>query len=321
MLACIVFTIFDFVQGDDKAANSHLSGGLAILRNSVANTGLFKRLVKFRGQTDGLDGSSTDLSSRRDNARVASDVGHLGRNLPKIFAHLDFWSSVWSDNDPIFPELTLIEGLSIEPRIFDTDELCFYLRSFRTLETRIHEFLRAAKAKSRRDYVEVAPTIAFLDVKQELITRLRDWHHRLLICHAVSSNALDDEQRMDVRVAILNHDKIRLMLLASRENGSFDYRGFDCAFRHIVLMSKLLMDDKSDHLGLCRVQIFSFTPRVIHPLYITATRCCVVTICEEAIRLLQLVQWTEGAWNSMTMAKMARRKLDERCVSTPEQVR
>ncbi|KIV84076.1 hypothetical protein PV11_06050 [Exophiala sideris] len=303
ILACILFTIFDFVQGDDVAAAAHLQGGLGMLRKFAAGFGLLDRSITFRGQVSRRDHPSARSAAKKD--WHSPDLQHLTR----MFVYLDFWSMVFSDGESLFPEVTLIDGLAIEPTIRDKDELHYKLRYIVPLQYRIHEFLRAARASSHACHDETFVT-AFSSTKQDLVDRLEHWYRELLeICVAAKDN-LSDEEKVRIDIATLNYKKIQTMLLACHEYGRVQYQAFDSAFQDIVSRSAAVISKTI--FPMCRVRIFAFTPGVIHPLYITATRCCNAEICEQALGLLQSFQWTEGVWNSTIMAKIARRKLDGR---------
>ncbi|KAK4942184.1 hypothetical protein LTR10_018076 [Elasticomyces elasticus] len=197
MLACILFTIFDFVQGDDVAAAAHLQGGLAMLRKFAAGTGLLDRSITFRGQVNRLDHHSARSAAKKD-----WHSPDLQQNLTRMFAYLDFWSIVFSDGESLFPEVTLIDGLAIEPTIRDKDELHYKLRYIVPLQYRIHEFLRAARASSHACHDETFVT-AFSRSKQDLADRLEHWYRELLeICVAAKDN-LSDEERVRIDIATL----------------------------------------------------------------------------------------------------------------------
>lgn len=324
MLACVLFTVFDFVQGDDLAAAAHLQGGLAILRKFVAGTGLLNRTIAFRRPTINKSDKYPVGSMTRSNGihSTSGSSANPQQNLIKIFAYLDFWSLIWSDGESLFPEITLIDGLTIEPAVRDADELHFQLRCFGPLENRIHEFLRASKTRSTSNSSsssskdETAVAASFSATKQDLVDRLSNWHRQLSdLCVAEYDRlALDEEEKRRIHVTTLNYNKIRAMLLACQTDGSSNYRGFDSAFANIVSLSTPVINDPA-FPTMHRpppAQVFSFVPGLIHPLFITATCCCDPEICGQAIGLLQSQQWSEGAWNSTVMAKVARRKLDER---------
>ncbi len=301
MLACILFTIFDFVQGDDQAAATHLSGGIVLLRKFASNRELLSHTVTFRGQIDELD-------QQRPVPRI-SNSGILQRDLVKVFAYLDFWAMMWSDGETLLPEVTLIGGLPVEPVSNSRKELHSHLQCFLPLEHRIHEFLRAAKASSY-DGRDDTLTASFSKTKQDLLNRLCAWHCELSALCEAEYDMCDDIQKERVSITELNHQKVLVMLQACQENGSSDYRAFDSTFQHIVSTSRSMI--KGTVLPRARSQVFSFAPRLIHPLYITAMQCCRVDVCREAIELLESARWVEGAWNSTIMARVARRKLDER---------
>ena len=309
MLACILLIVFDFVQGDDLVAAAHLKGGLTILRNFVADTGLLRVPIKFSGQNNILGKQKDDSSAANDSFPPMCNSESLHQNLTKAFAYLDFWSLMWFDGESLFPEATLIDALTIEPMISEKEELGFQIRYLGILENRIYEFLRAVKARTSSREGK-ASMESFLVKKQDLIGRLLNWEHTISDLCSAERDKLDRGQTRRIRLALLNHKKIRLMLLASQEDGSSRYELFDSAFGDIVTMSMPLIH--CTVFPQSQAQVFSFTPGILHPLYITAISCCHTWTCERAIELLQSVQWTEGAWNSKVMAKVAQRKLNKR---------
>ena len=58
--------------------------------------------------------------------------------------------------------------------------------------------------------------------------------------------------------------------------------------------------------------MFSFCTGLIQPLYMTAVRCRDARIMDEAVRLLETKPWRESAWDSKSMARIARRIRKER---------
>ena len=60
------------------------------------------------------------------------------------------------------------------------------------------------------------------------------------------------------------------------------------------------------------IQMFAFVAGAIQPLHLVAEKCVDSSLCHEAIALLEEKPWKEGAWDSTTMAAIARRKLAAR---------
>ena len=306
MLACMLFVIFDFVHGDDLAAATHLRSGLAILRNFVAGTALLDSPDMVRERIPRLGNDPAG----RDQVSVKYSAEALQRNFTMAFAYLDFWSTIWIDSKPLLPEVTVTEDLTIEPTIDDKDELSFTLRCFAPLEYEIHVFLRAAKSTGNNRNSGSVP-ISFLNAKSNLVDQLLNWYRKLLGICACEYDRSNHERKAQIDRLALNHKKIQTMLLACQEDGTSDYRAFDSAFQEIVLLSAAMIEEK-ESLVIFPSHSFSFPYGVIQPLYITAISCCNIKICEQAIELLTSSRWTEGAWDSLVMAKIARRKLDGR---------
>ena len=105
------------------------------------------------------------------------------------------------------------------------------------------------------------------------------------------------------------------------------YLEFTPSFRQILSLAKMLlrpatMENRADllhaiainHAEKCSddIPMFDFVAGAIQPLHMVAEKCVDGSICREAIALLEERPWKEGAWDSITMAAIARRKLEGR---------
>lgn len=141
MLLCTLFAIFEFVERNDVAAGLHLRADLTYLRNLGTVPDLLENTVVFRGQMSETTGLSRTEITRNDQQ-------YLHKSLTKAFSFLDFWSSRWADREIPFPEISLLDGLIVEATVQGENETRLQLRCFEPLESRIWEFIRAARHNS-----------------------------------------------------------------------------------------------------------------------------------------------------------------------------
>ncbi|EFY91558.1 C6 finger domain protein [Metarhizium acridum CQMa 102] len=103
------------------------------------------------------------------------------------------------------------------------------------------------------------------------------------------------------------------------------YDQFTCDFLAIVdsaseILSQVPKSPISDG-GSPRHHVkFTLDMAVIHPLYITASKCRSSLIRRRAIKLLHLAPSLEGSWDAMAYAKIAERlmQLEEACLEEPQ---
>lgn len=113
----------------------------------------------------------------------------------------------------------------------------------------------------------------------------------------------------------------------SQPCGTEKYRELTPIFRQILDLAKILLcpataESRADLMRAILVnswetdsgdlRLFAFVAGVIQPLHMVADKCVDVTLCEEALELLEDMPWREGAWDSAVMASIARRRLRQR---------
>ena len=301
MLSCVLLSMFDFMQGDDRAAVAHLFGGIAMLRQYLAEAKVSDPLI---------DRISSPWRTSLDRSGVIPTEGKFGAMMLLTYGYLDFWSHYWMDSQPALPEVSVMEGLAVKRKPEIDSELNTAFQSFSALENRVREFLRAARGRSKQPHCGCANFVA---IKAELARLLVEWNHGYArIC--CSGLFMEEQQVRATRVVAVNHKKIETMLLAAREDGTMNYLASTPAFEEVLAMSVRVLEGKEFPVTspYYNNSPFAFMFGVIHPLYITAVNCEDPSVCQKAIDALCSRYRIEGVWDSYAMANMAQRKLLER---------
>lgn len=322
ILACMVLIVFDFMQGDYRAAGVHLAGGVAMLR----------RYLRHRSSSEALIARiSTPWRTSLERSGISPTEGSLGARLLLSYGYLDFWASCWMDGLPALPEVSVLEGLAVRRPPRPDTELNTSFQTFAPLENRIREFLRSARGLMYPHGQQVPPTdsrrllpyqsssFTFSQMKMTLKSLLADWHENYqrvcttYICH-------EPRELQAIDCVAVNHKKIETMLEAAQGDGTVEYQASAPAFREVLRLSRKVFE--ADGFPLTSPYYakspFSFTIGIIHPLYITAMNCDDLSVCQEAIDMLSSRHWKEGAWDSFMMANIAREQLSaRRYISAP----
>lgn len=328
-LACMLLVVFDFLQGDDRAAAAHLFGGIAMLRNYLAENQASETL---------LDRIMSPWRTSLDRSGTLPTEGSFGARLLLSYGYLDFWAFCWMDSLTALPEVSVLEGLDVKHLPRPGTKVNVSFQKFTPLENRIREFLRAARGRNLRkshctyqyscaSYHGVSPdklsesTLltcettqsndamnTVVDMKTKLVELLSQWHTDFDLAR---STCTDLEEILAAKVVAVNHKKLDIMLSASRADGTANYQASTPAFKGILKLSQMVVEDKS-FPSSSRFHIsspFAFVNGIIYPLYVTALNCEDVLVCQEAIDMLSSRHWKEGAWDSFVMGDIARRKL------------
>ena len=283
MISCFMFTLFEFLQGNDTSSMVHLRSGLKILRQQHGPPDL------------------------------------LHQELLRIFSIMDLQATLWMDLKMFRPTmLNQIDpgSLSLETESFlDIEDAA---SSLTFLITRVYNFRRLVTSEIRK---HSSPDI--INIKRDLGMQLEWWPQTLEKLLVNLDTGISVEALHRTLVMRMNHTITRIAFGAClHEDEERVFRAHLPDFRNIVSLAKIVIQPV-DPLIKARVQrivaannanlnpivIFSFYPGVIQPLYMTATQCTDVKVCREAIKLLSTLPWQEGAWDSATMAAMAERKV------------
>ena len=296
IVSCFLFTILEFLQGNEAGSLIHLRSGIKIL-------------------------------CRDEDFREATDP--LRRELAQIFSIMDRTATIWlglkSFQSPVFMPCGSLVGLAPAPLSFI---------EFRSLDdaacalniqiTRLYDFRRslAAHDPSLRNL----PLNAYAQ-HQEMLKQLEEWPVGV-DNHLRSLNGTDFSVEIRQRVSVLqmNYRTTSIMLsscLDSPEKHGL-YHGSDSDFRQILSLARSViatMDDTfqsrierdmaANNREVNPAPLFSFYAGVIQPLYILAINCRNLRMCHEALELLSTNPWREGAFDSFSMARIARHKIQQ----------
>ena len=300
-IICFLFTIFEFLQGNDAGSLIHLRSGLNILRRDHGS------------QAMGLQ----TVSSHEDPLRY---------EILRTFSVMDMRATTWlglkSFQAPIMISLDGPGDGPVEPDSFSTlDEAA---DSLNYQVTSMCHFRRLVAAYDGVESPDQAPPEAHV-MRDKLLQQLKRWPVSLEALTVKLWGQLDTEMSQRIAVMKMNYETNLMLLRACLQRSDQQFYG-DCEaeFRRIVDLAKSVigpMDDvvklavqhvvAANNGGIDPVPMFSFYAGVIQPLYITAVKCQNLRICREAIALLSSSPWREGAWDSATMARIAARRVQE----------
>ena len=283
MISCFLFTVFEFLQGNDTASIVHLRSGLNILR-----------------QQDGIP-------------------GRLWQELLRIFSIMDLQATMWLGLKTLrSPMITPVDpgSLSMETESFcDIEDAAI---SLNFLISRVYNFRRLVTSEAGE---RNSPN--FLTIKRDLGMQLEWWPVALEKHLANLDTGVSVETLHRTFVMRMNHTITRIAFGAClHEDEERVFRAHLSDFRDIVSLAKIViwpMDPivksrvqrivAANNASLNPVAVFSYYAGVIQPLYMTAIECTDIKVCRQAIKLLSTSPWQEGAWDSARMAEMAERKV------------
>lgn len=294
LICCFMFICFEFLQGNDTGALTHLQSGLDIIRRTRA------RPIKIK--------TVCHLSP-------CSDRGDFWSNSTQLFGLLDSTAALW-----------IGEKLLQRPNIEDSETYIPVPRKFSDLQEAVTSFAGIVNQVMYLQETVNGPPYEALPIadlqaaamKQEyLISQFESW---LSLFQSLLKRPREDfsiEDTYQITLLKINF-LIFLMKLAVifEVNEETVYDRYDTNFEEIISHSTSLLQPVN---VMPNVKIipwyknpFTFDQGVIQPLYFTATKCCNRKICSKAISLLSATPWREGAWESTSMAKIAKRTIRRR---------
>lgn len=298
LMSCILFTCFEFMQGNDAGALMHLRNGMEILRREQG-------------------GSSTDGLTVLPPAGLPKEPGLMMEDITYVFAVLDVQATIWLGLESFqSPAWSLV-------RLPDTPPPPLIPERFPSLEevkqslydqiATVYRFQRSAAAYLVSRSTDHAPRTALTE-RQERLTQLSEW---LLASEAFVQLGHDfsSDDLHGITVMNINHKTTFILLTVSfQPNEDTIYRSFHADFAEIVSLAETLLHPVSSNASRPLstqepLLIFEFRALLIKPLYFTAIKCRHLRTCRQAISLLSASPWREGAWDSAAMARIAERKV------------
>jgi hypothetical protein len=310
ILSCMVLIVFDFMQGNYRAAGIHLAGGVALLRRYISQCSSSNPLIER---------ISIPWRTSLEGSGIYPTEDNFAARLLLSFGYIDFWASCWMDSLPALPEVSILEGLHVSPPSPPENELNTSFSTFPSLENRIREFLRASKGVLYQHGQQVPPTDSkrqiphqnssstFEEMKTTLTDLLCDWNKNFQRVRA-KYVYIEPRDILAINCVAVNHKTIETMLAAAQPNGTVKYCPFTLNFREVVRCSRKVYESKlfPPTSPYYANSPFAFTIGIIHPLYITAVNCADSSIRQEAIDMLASLHWKEGVWDSLVMANIAK---------------
>jgi hypothetical protein len=285
LLACVLFTAFESMQGHYKSAMTHSSAGLKILREQEA--------------------------SRRKE-------GYLSRDLIKsTFMQLDTQSREIGDVSlrpiPMLPWQTRPPAASFQSIDQAKEWLEDYLRDLTQFLTTLGEMLRATpdsiKAVMEEHKAKKALYLAWCIACEPI-----DIKYEPLLDGKPTPSA---QGYLILRLWRLTID---MLLNIELQFGELGWESFETDFRALVaiaekfvrnsaLLDGSISSSAGARLATCR-PTQSFNIGIITPLFLTATRCRDPTIRRSACEVLRACNRSESMWNSKLAALVGERIIE-----------
>ena len=295
VILSFLFTVFEFLQGDDTASLIHLRGGLNILR---------------RGQ------GSLSMGFQM----TASKQDPLTHEILRIFSTMDLQATIWLGRKA-FPAPIMVPINDPESYLEHLDQFSTLDEASESLNHRIvstYHFQRLVATYDSRDSVEQVPREVHVE-KEKLILQLKKWLVSLEALVRKPCGEFNTEMLERITVLKINYESGLLMLTACLQASDQQfYTNHELEFRKIITLAKAVVGPRKNIERIVAannsknpLSVFSFYIGVIRPLYLTAIKCQNMNVCREAIALLSSSPWREGAWESATMARIAARRVRE----------
>lgn len=293
LIACFLFIIFEFLQGNESAALTHLKSGIEIIRQSNFEGVEFDPNIESVSQMESVD---------------------FGYHAARVFSVLDRSAANWVAT-PSFG-MPIIIGPKPEYRSLSSegfsniDEANNYLMHLRLQLNQIQLVRTLVPGDPNTSSTATTPPL------EEVFTNSENWSRAM---DGFMARSLSVQEAQKAITLILHHKVTHLSLTAScqaSEEGF--YRDCKSDFNYIISTSTAILRPNHTTIDFrgsdnqWTEQLFSFRSSLIFPLYFTATHCQDPEIQREALSLLSKSPWREGAWDSAAMARIAERKIRQR---------
>ncbi|KAL8783652.1 MAG: hypothetical protein Q9195_009326 [Heterodermia aff. obscurata] len=307
LIACFLFVIFDFLLGDDQSSYAHLKAGLKILRRCYA--------------------IQEGVTISNDRALFVAQ-SPLVIDFARIFTEMDLHAAIWlgltSCQSPPFIGILNVKTAEAPAKVFLTLEDA--ADSLHSKSMKIHMLRHSlAEYDSSTSHMAVIP-MHMQSERQERLSDLLTWPPALdklleQIPYTAESARRLTLMKMNYVSTFINISTVLQPRLADK------YLELTPFFRQILGFARMLLRPATmeNRVNLLRaiafnevekgsddIPMFAFVAGVIQPLHLVAEKCVDSSLCREAIALLEETPWREGAWDSLTMATIARRKLETR---------
>lgn len=296
IILCFLFTVFEFLQGNDTASLVHLRSGLKILQ---------------RGQTSVPTGLWT----------VPAEQDPVTHEILRVYSILDMQATIWLGLKTYHaPVMIPLDGPGDVPA--HLDRFSTLDDASKSLNYRIasaYYFQRLTAAHESGESPEQVP-LEVIAKGEELKSQLKEWPVSFEALIQKLSGELNTEMSHRIAVLKINYETVLMILTAClQQSDQHSYADHELEFRKIIALAKSVVGPMNNLEQIVAANnsdnnpepLFSFYIGVIQPLYFTAIKCQNLNVSREAIALLSSSPWREGAWDSASMARIAARRLQQ----------
>ena len=315
LIACLMFVLFDFIQGDDERSMLHLRTGLALLHQHI----------------DQLPNGSTIMFDMQTRLGLISllfalfgRAGCLWVSIPPIRHKILTTFDVKLYSDPVGTAMCITP-----PRTPSADEIYSSLDDAddtmrRNLIATLFFGQKATAQESYDEWDSVPSSIPCeMVVEQEqLLERLHRWPRAMQILLDKIHPQLSKKDEYRATNLQIQHRATFLLLIAAlapQQKAAIHSR-YTHVFEEIVNLTESLRSadwpvvrevicppPPDGPLGSQGIAMFVFRPGLVQPLHYVAKYCTDQSLARKALEMLETRPWREGGWDSAAMAKIARK--------------
>jgi len=297
LICCFLFICFEFLQGNDTAALTHLRSGLNIVRVSYAKISSYA---------------------------VPNAPASMEYEIARVFAVLDMHATLWLGTkafqaEDLVPRNSGVFCATVPQCFGSTDEAGV------SISTQVNEMLAFRRSIPPPAKLRLSGHMFTMATAQRdrLLIQLDNWHIAFMCLMAQLQDELGSQGLHRTSVMSIQYRMVFMLLSTCLEPDDKEiYNGFESYFEQIIAMATSQLRHtnaavKSESISTYRgawkmdepMLLFDFRDGLIAPLYHTATHCCNRKMAHTAVLLLSSSPWREGAWDSAAMAKIAERKI------------
>lgn len=309
IVLCILFCIFEFLQGNDVGVLTHLKGGLSLLNQDYSRVS--SGLAKLSPHGD-LDHEILTIFSAM-NVQAALWLGL--DDLPSSFMWLPQPAAGVGGSGLIYGQ----DGDS-QPSVFSTiDEISESLNHHTTQVHAFRMFITSCHQRSIQD-----PIFKGLYAeKHRLISQYQQWSSAVHVTEIELGSTITSDDACRLAAMKMNYTIVHILLHTFLEDDRKlqIYEAFEADFCKILTLSTAILQPMND-LAKLRIQrvvtannmgvspaSVSLYSGVIAPIYYTAIKCRNLGISRCAVTRLREAPWREGAWDSLVMANIAEKQI------------
>ena len=309
ILLCVLFCIFEFLQGNEVGALTHLRGGLGLLDQDYSRVAV--GLDKLSPNADLHSEILTIFSAM--NVQAALWLGL--DDLPSSFMWLPQPAAGVGDSGLIYGQ----EDSSRASVFASIDHISDSLNQITRKIYAFRLFITSCNQRSSKD-----PIFQRLRTEKErLVSQLQQWPPAVDTWEMELRSNITSDHTCRLAAMRMNYIIVNILLQTylEEDNKMWIYQEFEADFHRVLTLAAPIIRPMSDlarlriqrvvtanNMGINPVSI-SLQSGLIAPIYYTAIKCQNISICLEAIRLLSEAPWREGAWDSLVMANIAEKQI------------